>query len=97
MKTQNIQIADFMHTPVIDQTGINDRVERLNSRSIKEDAKMVALHLALSMIDLTTQEGMDTPGKVRQLCTKAKKMHNGNSDLPSVAAVCVYPSMVRVA
>ena len=97
METQNIQMADFIHTQVIDQVGINDRVARLNSRSIKEDAKMVALQLALSMIDLTTLEGMDTPGKVRQLCTKAKKMHNGNSNLPTVAAVCLYPSMVRVA
>ena len=97
MQTQNIQTADFIHTPVIDQVGINDRVARLNSRSIKEDAKMVALQLALSMIDLTTLEGMDTPGKVRQLCTKAKKMHNGNSNLPTVAAVCVYPNMVHIA
>ena len=97
MEAQNIQIADFIHTPVIDQVGINDRVARLNSRSIKSNSKMVALELALSMIDLTTLEGMDTPGKVRQLCTKAKKMHNGNSNLPTVAAVCVYPAMVRVA
>ena len=97
METQNIKIEDFIHTPIIDQVGINDRVARLNSRSIKSNSKMVALKLALSMIDLTTLEGMDTPGKVRQLCTKAKKMHNGNSNLPTVAAVCVYPAMVRVA
>ena len=97
METQNIQIADFIHTPVIDQVGINDRVARLNSRSIKKESKMAALKLALSMIDLTTLEGMDTPGKVRQLCTKAKNLHNGTCDLPSVAAVCVYPAMVRVA
>ena len=97
METQNIQIADFIHTPVIDQVGINDRVARLNSRSIKKESKMAALKLALSMIDLTTLEGMDTPGKVRQLCTKAKTLHNGTCDLPSVAAVCVYPAMVRVA
>ena len=97
METQNIQIADFIHTPIIDQVGINDRVARLNSRSIKKESKMAALKLALSMIDLTTLEGMDTPGKIRQLCTKAKNLHNGTCDLPSVAAVCVYPTMVRVA
>ena len=97
METQNIHIADFINTPVIDQVGIYDRVARLNSRSIKKESKMAALKLALSMIDLTTLEGMDTPGKVRQLCTKAKTLHNGTCDLPSVAAVCVYPAMVRVA
>ena len=80
MELPNIHIADIIHTPVIDQVGINDRGTRLNSRSIKKDSKMAALKLALSMIDLTTLEGMDTPGKVRQLCTKAKKMHNGNSN-----------------
>ena len=97
METQNIQIADFIHTPVIDQVGINDRVTQLNSRSIKKESKMAALKLALSMIDLTTLEGMDTPGKIRQLCTKAKNLHNGIKDLPPVAAVCVYPNLVRVA
>ena len=97
METQNIQIADFIQTPVIDQVGINDRVARLNTRSIKKDSKMAALKLALSMIDLTTLEGMDTAGKVRQLCAKAKNLHNGIKDLPPVAAVCVYPNLVRVA
>ena len=97
METQNIQIAEFMHTPVIDQVGINDRVARLNSRSIKKDSKMAALKLALSMIDLTTLEGMDTAGKVRQLCSKAKNLNSGTYDLPTVAAVCVYPALVRVA
>ena len=97
MEAQNIQIADFTHTPVIDQVGVNDRIARLNSRSIKKDSKMAALKLALSMIDLTTLEGMDTAGKVRQLCTKAKNLHNGIKDLPPVAAVCIYPNLVRVA
>ena len=97
MEAQNIQIADFIHTPVIDQVGVNDRVARLNSRSIKKDFKMAALKLALSMIDLTTLEGMDTPGKVRQLCSKAKNLHHGIKNLPNVAAVCVYPALVREA
>ena len=97
MEPYNIKMADLIHTPVIDQVGVNDRVERLNSRSIKKGSKMAMLKLALSMIDLTTLEGMDTPGKVRQLCTKAKNLYNKNKDLPIVAAVCVYPSLVRIA
>ena len=73
MEVQNIQKADFIHTPVIDQVGVNDRVARLNSRSIKKDSKMAALNLALSMIDLTTLEGMDTPGKSVSYVPKQKK------------------------
>jgi deoxyribose-phosphate aldolase len=72
-------------------------VARLNSRSIKKESKVQALKLALSMIDLTTLEGMDTPGKVIQLCQKAKEPYAGLPELPSVAAVCVYPNMVSVA
>ena len=97
MKANQINIANFRQTPVIDQVGINERVARLNSRSIKKTSKMVALKLALSMIDLTTLEGMDTPGKVQQLCIKAKYLNHGISDLPHVAAVCVYPSLVKIA
>ena len=97
MEAHNIQIADFIHTPVIDQVGVNDRIARLNSRSVKKDSKMAALKLALSMIDLTTLEGMDTPGKVRQLCSKANNLHHGINNLPNVAAVCVYPALVRTA
>jgi deoxyribose-phosphate aldolase len=81
----------------IDQTGVKQRVARLNSRSIKKESKMQALTLALSMIDLTTLEGMDTEGKVRQLCQKALRPHIARPDLPTVAAVCVYPSMVKTA
>jgi len=72
-------------------------VERLQKRSIKKSAKVHALKLALSMIDLTTLEGADSPGKVRQLCSKAKHLHDALPDLPHVAAVCVYPALVRIA
>ncbi len=74
MKANQINIENFRQTPVIDQVGVNERVARLNSRSIKKTSKIAALKLALSMIDLTTLEGMDTPGKVQQLCIKAKHL-----------------------
>jgi deoxyribose-phosphate aldolase len=81
----------------IDQVGVEERVARLNTRSIKKDAKKFALRLALSMVDLTTLEGMDSPGKVSQLCKKAMRPHNGPYDIPKVAAICVYPPFVRLA
>lgn len=84
------------HTPV-DQVGVEERVARLKTRSIKKDSKKYALRLALSMVDLTTLEGMDTEQKVIQLCNKARRPYLGNSDIPSVAAVCVYPPFVSVA
>src|SRR5688572_19112421 len=83
-------------TPV-DQVGVEERVARLGTRSIKKESKVHALKLALSMIDLTTLEGQDTPGKVRQLCQKAMHLHDTMPGLPHVAAVCVYPTMVSVA
>jgi deoxyribose-phosphate aldolase len=81
----------------IDRVGVEEKVSRLNKRSIKKESKMQALKLALSMVDLTTLEGKDSEGKVRELCQKAKQPHPSISDIPSVAAVCVYPSMVRIA
>jgi deoxyribose-phosphate aldolase len=81
----------------VDEVGIRERVARLATRSIKKASKVKGLKLALSMVDLTTLEGADTPGKVRQLCTKAIHLHSGRTDLPMVAAVCVYPTMVRIA
>ncbi len=83
-------------TPV-DQVGVEERVARFATRSIKKDSKVHALKLALSMIDLTTLEGQDTRGKVRQLCQKAMHLHDALPGLPHVAAVCVYPTMVGVA
>ncbi len=84
-------------SPPIDAVGVEERVARLRSRSIKKDAKLQALHLTLSMIDLTTLEGADSEGKVRQLCAKALQLHAALPDLPHVAAVCVYPALVGVA
>ena len=84
-------------SPSIDKVGVEERVSRFQSRSIKTTAKMQGLKMVLSMIDLTTLEGKDTPGKVRQMCFKAAHLHDGYPDLPTVAAVCVYPSMVGIA
>ena len=88
---------DFRQSPVIDQTGIAERVARFTARSIKKESKVQALKMALSMIDLTTLEGKDTENKVKQMCYKAMHPHIALPDLPSVAAVCVYPTMVRTA
>ena len=83
--------------PPIDQIGTNERILKIQSRSLKGPAKLHGLRLALSMIDLTTLEGKDTPSKVRQLCYKAQHLHGLSPELPTVAAVCVYPTMVGVA
>jgi len=90
-------LPDFRLSPRIDQVGQEERTSRFTKRSIKKDSKVQALKLALSMIDLTTLEGKDTEGKVRQLCYKARHLHDSYEGLPTVAAVCVYPSMVRTA
>ena len=88
---------DFRNSPVIDQVGIEERVARFNTRSIKKGTKVQGLKLALNMIDLTTLEGKDTEGKVTQMCYKAMHPHVSLPDLPSTAAVCVYPTMVKTA
>ena len=90
-------IPDFTISPRIDQVGIEERASRFTKRSIKNETKINGLKLALNMIDLTTLEGKDTDGKVMQLCYKAKHLHDSYPGLPTVAAVCVYPSMVGVA
>jgi deoxyribose-phosphate aldolase len=92
-----VPLPDLSRVPVVDEVGVNERVARFTSRSIKKASKVEALKLILSMIDLTTLEGMDTPGKVRQLCQKAIHLHDALPGLPHVAAVCVYPTMVGVA
>ncbi|MGQ0385192.1 MAG: deoxyribose-phosphate aldolase [Gammaproteobacteria bacterium] len=83
--------------PLVDEVGVEERVARFCSRSIKKESKVHALKLALSMIDLTTLEGQDTRGKVTQLCQKAIHLRDSLPGLPHVAAVCVYPTMVAVA
>ena len=92
MGTTSIQKAKS-----IDQVNTQARVTRLFSRSIKKESKMQALYLALSMIDLTTLEGKDSEGKVKQLCYKASHLHYKHPGLPYVAAICVYPTMVPIA
>jgi deoxyribose-phosphate aldolase len=88
---------DFKNSPTVDQVGVEERVARFNTRSIKKGSKVQVLKLALNMIDLTTLEGKDTEGKVTQMCYKAMHPHLALPDLPSAAAVCVYPTMVKVA
>jgi deoxyribose-phosphate aldolase len=78
----------------VDQVGVEERVAKYTTRSVKKTAKVWGLVKAVSMIDLTTLEGKDTPGKVAALCQKARRPH-ADSTVPSVAAVCVYPAMVR--
>jgi deoxyribose-phosphate aldolase len=90
-------IPDFALSPRIDQVGAEERAARFTTRSIKKESKLTGLKLVLNMIDLTTLEGKDTVGKVKQLCYKAVHLHDSIPGLPTVAAVCVYPSMVRTA
>ena len=90
-------IPDFTLSPRIDQVGAEERASRFTKRSIKKESKVNGLKLVLNMIDLTTLEGKDTDGKVKQLCYKAMHLHDALTGLPTVAAVCVYPTMVRVA
>ncbi|MBB5980655.1 deoxyribose-phosphate aldolase [Kribbella solani] len=83
--------------PGVDQVGAEARAATLSTRSIKTSAKQYALDLAIQMIDLTTLEGQDTPGKVRALCAKAKRPDPADTTAPRVAAVCVYPDLVATA
>lgn len=84
--------------PSVDQVGVEERATRFQQRSIKTDSKVRGLKFVIGMMDLTTLEGKDTPGKVQRLCRKARwPLHDDEVDCPPVAAVCVYPSMVPVA
>jgi deoxyribose-phosphate aldolase len=88
----------FLHgLPGVDQVGAEQRAAALATRSIKTSAKAWALDLAIRMVDLTTLEGADTPGKVRALCAKAQRPDPADPSCPAVAAVCVYPSLVATA
>ena len=81
----------------IDQVAVEARAGELAKRSIKKDAKLFALELAIRCMDLTTLEGSDTPGKVAALCSKAIRPDPTDAQIPSVAAVCVYPNLVPTA
>ena len=88
----------FLHgLPGVDQVGAEARAASLGTRSIKTTAKAYALDLAIRMIDLTTLEGQDTPGKVRALAAKAMRPDPADPSCPATAAVCVYPDMVATA
>ncbi len=89
--------SNLLSKTTVDKVGVEERVARFQTRSIKNDSKLQGLKMVLNMIDLTTLEGKDTPGKVRQMCYKAQHLHELHPGLPTVAAVCVYPSMVAEA
>ena len=91
-------LKNFLHNlPGVDQVGAEARAAMLATRSIKTSSKKWAIDTAISMVDLTTLEGADTPGKVRALCTKAVRPDSTDPTVPSVGAVCVYNDMVSVA
>ncbi|MCP5551521.1 MAG: deoxyribose-phosphate aldolase [Akkermansiaceae bacterium] len=86
-----------IRVPSVDQVGVEERAAKFTKRSIKGAAKLAGLKLAVRMMDLTTLEGADTPGKVRQLCAKARDPMPARFACPPCAAVCVYPSLAPVA
>ncbi len=91
-------IASFLGAvPPVDQVGVAERVAGLATRSIKRESKLHALDLAIRMMDLTTLEGKDTPGKVSQLASKAIRPDPTDPTIPSTAALCIYPNLVPVA
>src|SRR5215211_1073003 len=83
--------------PTVDQVMAEERAAAFTKRSIKTSAKLAGLKMVVSMMDLTTLEGQDTPGKVAYLCRKAIQPIDARYDVPSCAAVCVYPNFVRAA
>ncbi len=91
---QNVFRRLFDEIGPVDQVGIEERVAKYTTRSIKKNSKLWGLKAAVSMVDLTTLEGKDTPGKVASLCQKALRPHE-DPTIPQVAAVCVYPAMVK--
>lgn len=95
-------MTDLPHSPTVDKVMLEARAASFTKRSIKTSAKLHGLLLAMSMIDLTTLEGKDSPEKVRSLCRKAIRPYERDQEelgmrVPSVAAVCVYPSLVQIA
>lgn len=95
--TQSTPFRSYMDTiGTVDRVGIEERVSKFTTRSIKRESKLWGLYRAVSMVDLTTLEGKDTPGRIASLCSKAQRPLK-DSDVPPVAAVCIYPSMVAAA
>ena len=88
---------DLRILSTIDQVGVEERAQRFQARSIKKESKLSALKLAITMLDVTTLEGKDSPGKVRQMCAKAMRPLPEDPSIGPASAVCVYPRLVRVA
>lgn len=98
MAVSHAALRRYLHAlPGVDQVGAEGRAAMLSTRSIKAASKEQAIDLAISMVDLTTLEGMDTPGKVRALCAKALRPDPTDPTTPHVAAVCVYGDMASIA
>ena len=96
--SSNASLRRFLHgLPGVDQVGADARAAMLSTRSIKAASKSYAIDLAISMVDLTTLEGMDTPGKVRALCAKGLRPAPTDPGVPHVAAICVYGDMAAIA
>ncbi len=96
--TSDAALRQVLHgLPGVDQVGTEARAAGLATRSIKRDAKMWALDMAVRMVDLTTLEGADTPGKISAMCAKGRRPDPADPAVPPVAAVCVYPDLVGVA
>src|SRR5579859_3435020 len=96
-RAQNSSRQTGLPIPTVDQVMVEERAASFTKRSIKTSAKLAGLKLAVSMMDLTTLEGKDTPGKVAYLCRKALQPLDGKYDVPHCGAVCVYPNMVKYA
>ena len=88
---------DLRHAATVDQVMVEERAASFGKRSIKAGAKLAGLKLVVSMMDLTTLEGKDTPGKAAYLCRKAIQPADPRFGVPHCAAVCVYPNLVRAA
>jgi deoxyribose-phosphate aldolase len=90
-------LGPLLARAAVDRVGVEERAADLAKRSIKRAAKVTALRLAVAVMDLTTLEGQDTPGKVEALCSKARRPDPADPKVPPVAAVCIYPPLVPVA
>ena len=96
--SSEVSLKAFLKTlPTVDEVGVQGRAAMLATRSIKTTSKSWAIDMAISMVDLTTLEGADTPGKVRAICAKAVRPDATDLSVPSVGAVCVYNDMVKIA
>src|SRR6202000_1993753 len=96
-KSQKPSRQTGLGLPTVDQIMVEERAAAFTKRSIKTGAKLAGLKMSVSMMDLTTLEGKDTPGKVAYLCRKALQPAEAKYAVPSCAAVCVYPNMVKYA